>query len=329
MNEDELKRLQGSMQKINRTRAQAMNHYKFKQIPVSSRGYLEFLKKVAKINSINLSKMGEDSFAIENRKIMQQISASKQQIMVATSRKQKGINFLTEAVNSEYWKSIHSMAQRAGKVADNFKKEYPNQRKVIDKIYQTGWSMGNGIENFPNLFTQPDDLLKFSLDEIDQQYSSYYIKNNGIFDELENIQSSVTIHKDIVQDLITTLKESPNSWKLFYPLLFSILDAILVSQRHEGKLNVDDFSNHGRVEKMKKRSKSDKKIEVDIFQYVYYKTLEQADILFKNKPFKLPSEQVEFGRNSIQHGRYDPSNYTYKQFAQLVVFISTLCIYNK
>lgn len=247
----------------------------------------------------------------------------------SAARRQKGFNALSETLNSDYLKKIRDTAEWARKASEQFKRKYPEQREVIDKIYSTKWSMGNEIGNFSHLLTSPDEFLKLSPSEMDEQYMSYYIDQNGVFEELKNIRDSLTIHRSIVADIITTLKESPNSWKLLYPQLFAIVDAILISQRFDGNLTVGEFSNFKGVKGMMTNSESDTEKETDIFKYVYYKTMEMTVELWKKQPFALPSEQVEFGRNSIQHGRYDPQNFTYKQFVQLVVFVSTLCIYNK
>lgn len=245
------------------------------------------------------------------------------------TKRLRGINNFPQFYRSDYSKRLHEMAERARKSVEKFRSKYPEQKKVIDEIYQSGWAVGNEIGNFSNLLSHPEKFTILSKEDFDNQYTDFYVTKKEMYSELKSIRSSLTLHHEVVDGLISTLQESPNSWKLLYPQIFSIMDAILVSQRHDGSLEVDDYSNSRHVREMRKKSKKNKEFEVDIFKYIYFKTLKKVEKLWESHPFELPSENVKFGRNSVQHGRYDPNNYEYKQFVQLVILMTTLCIYSE
>lgn len=243
-------------------------------------------------------------------------------------RYQKGRNAMAELLNSERWRQIHKMAERAKKSVEDFRKKYPDQKVLIDELYDSGWAIGNEIGNFSRTLLHPEEFPEHSQQKMDQYYTDYYVNSDGLIEELEGIEDSLTLHRETIKGLINVLKESPSSWKLLYPQIFAVIDAIMVSQSHDGNLEVAEYSNLRKVRAMHEQSKEDEKVSIDIFKYAYSKTIEMAEDLWQFQSFDVSSEKIEFGRNSIQHGRYDPENYTYKQFVQLVILMTTLCIYN-
>lgn len=229
---------------------------------------------------------------------------------------------ITKAIakQSEYMNGIHQVIQEAHKKAV---KNMPSQIKILDKIYEIGWPVGTESEVTFQMINSPESFLKMDDKKLDALLVEEFCKVDNLKSEIYGISSAVPEYAEVIRMMGNILDE--NNWIIMYPQIFALMDRMIVYQSNDSSLENDNYTNIRSVKsfykKLRKKDNSD-----DLFQYIYLKTFEKATHLWDYQSFSEPD--LRLTRNAVQHGRYDPKNYTYKQFAQLVLMLSTLAMFN-
>ncbi|MBM9929300.1 hypothetical protein JMK98_02235 [Pediococcus pentosaceus] len=223
---------------------------------------------------------------------------------------------------SEYFRNIQKAIQEAQEKAI---KDIPLQIKVLDKMYALGWSAGSANELTLKMINKPKEFLEMSDKNLDELLLENFSEKGSLKSEIYGLSNDIPKYAEVIQVMGDTLDEDTNNWIIMYPQIFALIDRVISYQSNDFSLKNTKFTNKDSIIKFyKKLLKKDN--ANDLFEYIYLKTIERATYLWQSQPFSEP--ELKFTRNAVQHGRYDPKNYTYKQFAQLVLMLSTLTMFN-
>lgn len=207
-------------------------------------------------------------------------------------------------------------------------KNFPNQAKAIDKIYDNGWSIGYSDGILRRVLSEPQFFIEMSKSEVDGYFLNTFSNEHTLKHELYNdaeLLDEYGISLRIMGDVLETQGIS-ECWRVLFPQLFAILDRMVVYQSQNSSLKNGEITRFTEVESfskdiMKKDNSS------DIFNYIYVRTLNKILRYWKGTNFS--KSKVKYSRHSVQHGRYNPSNYTFAQFIRLVLTVSALSLFNE
>ncbi|KAF0422147.1 hypothetical protein [Pediococcus pentosaceus] len=222
----------------------------------------------------------------------------------------------------EYIDAIHKAIEEAQKEAI---KDIPLQIEVLDKMYALGWSVGSASELTLKMINRPEQFLKISDEDLDELLLENFSKKGSLKSEIYGLANEIPKYTEVIQVMGDTLNEDGNNWIMMYPQIFALIDRVISYQSNDFSLKNRKFTNNGSINKFHKKLRKKDNTE-DLFEYIYLKAIERATYLWQSQSFSEP--ELKFTRNAVQHGRYDPKNYTYKQFAQLVLMLSTLTMFN-
>lgn len=218
------------------------------------------------------------------------------------------------------------------KAVESIQKEaarsFPNQAKAIDKIYDNGWSVGYSNEIIRKVFSEPEFFWEMRDDDVNNFFINTFSDRHTLKNELYNTSEILDNYGDLLKIMGTILErqESSECWKVFYPQLFAILDRMMVYQVQGYSLSNSEITRRKDVRNFQKNVMK-KDNTNDILNYIYVRTLNEIVKYWERSDFE--KENVSYSRHSVQHGRYDPSNYTFNQFIKLVLSISALSLFNE
>lgn len=223
---------------------------------------------------------------------------------------------------SEYFRNIQKAIQEAHEEAI---KDVPLQIKVLDKMYALGWSVGSANELTLKMINRPEQFLKISDEDLDELLLENFSEKDSLKSEIYGLTNDIPKYAGVIQVMGDTLNEDTNNWIIMYPQIFALIDRVISYQSNDFSLENNEYTKWRLIndfyDSLLKKDNAN-----DLFQYIYLKTIEKAIQLWKFQDFS--EQNLRLSRNAVQHGRYDPKNYTYKQFAQLVLILSTLTMFN-
>lgn len=235
---------------------------------------------------------------------------------------------VVETLTAQQQVQINELQRVVKSIQKEVAKNFPNQAKAIDKIYDNGWSIGYSDGILRRVLSEPHFFIEMSKSEVDGYFLNTFSNEHTLKHELYNdaeLLDEYGISLRIMGDVLETQGIS-ECWRVLFPQLFAILDRMVVYQSQNSSLKNGEITRFTEVESfskdiMKKDNSS------DIFNYIYVRTLNKILRYWKGTNFSKP--KVKYSRHSVQHGRYNPNNYTFAQFISLVLTVSALSLFNE
>lgn len=230
---------------------------------------------------------------------------------------------------------IRNLFRNNIKIEKQIAKSYPLYFKYLPRIAEDGWTSLN--------FKRPSrKLMKKRINMTDQELDksfmkallsdSFYIFNRMFNNLAQNLDSGHRKQVEILHDLV-------NKEKKYYILGFDILFPILEWFRQYAYLKrggsfkkksaINKSKEKARNKKIIKKLKDDKKIPLtaskDILLLFKQNEIMVLIRLYRGIPFnKFQYHQMPYGRNSVEHGVYDPDRLTYVDFLKLLVICDNI-----
>ncbi|MGX6472097.1 hypothetical protein [Pediococcus pentosaceus] len=211
------------------------------------------------------------------------------------------------------------------KFREQLEHDYPKQVVMINRLHNLGWSLGYANEITFEIVYDYETYSKMSNKKLDE-FMEKNLSEKVIQKELRAAANFTNEYKEVINMMSRVIVNVKESWIIMYPQLFAILDRFFVFQGNRKSLNNTEYTQREALKNYKNELLLHKNSQ-NISLYVYIKTIDYLFKLWKSQPFN--SDNLKLTRNSVQHGRYNPKNYTFKQFAQLVLALSTLAQFNK
>lgn len=238
-------------------------------------------------------------------------------------------------ISKAYIKQLSSIrSSLAYKLSENFQeisqvileanprnKTIEQENKLFDKLIKLGWTFGMRFKNQDVL-----GLYDSSQQEINDTMLEYYQENNynNLFEEMDGTVSylykiNATGYAGQYSTVESLLQHDFENYIAIVPTLFAILSFIFDYQHHLlGKKKSAAYKN----------AQNFKDENGEMVNGVTFQIMRTTSAVFfnyyANVNFNFGPQKVEFGRNSVQHGRYDPSRYRKEDVIKLIVIISAM-----
>lgn len=198
---------------------------------------------------------------------------------------------------------------------------YIEEDKFFEKLIYLGWTWGPCFEDVDIL-----DLFNKSEQEINDSMLYYYQKDNysNLFDEMtETVSYLNRIGQHGFAKQYTTIMEllryDFHNFTAIVPTLFSTLSFIFDYQHN--LLNLRKFAAYKSTKDFKEENSH--KVRGITFQTMQA-TAAICSKYYDNANFEFGPKKVQFGRNSVQHGRFDPERYREEDIIKLIVLIAAM-----
>lgn len=200
------------------------------------------------------------------------------------------------------------------------KERIPYVNELIEQVYKLGWSLGTDVGPTAEILTNPEKFSAMTDEQMDNFFENIY-SEDGIISELESIRDPEGDYQPIIATIKSILEKDGNCWNVLFPQVFALLDRFwcYVSGMYFTEIAFTKFEK-----KLIESITTSKEVlsKEDFYKYILLKNSDMIKKLFKSTGTKNASNK--YNRNTIMHGNYNPKNYEYKQFQQLVVLLSSL-----
>lgn len=218
---------------------------------------------------------------------------------------------------------ILRMSKELRTTLKRFEERYPRQKEMIDKLATHHWMLGSSSDDDRPYIMRINQYYSMSANELDDMYTDYFQDTDHLISEIESVTNMLIVHKSTLENICHTLKNYPESWKVLFPQVFAVIDAIILKRRNIYGEDTVLYLNKRAIEAMID-NKMIPNINTQIFQYALFRCIKEADLLW-SKGY----DENFYSRNTVQHGQYNPSNFTHKHFCQLILLMTTLALFNE
>ncbi|GEP24598.1 hypothetical protein [Lentilactobacillus diolivorans] len=265
--------------------------------------------------------------------IQKEIDESKSSHIVAKSRlngNQRRFRVQPDkatAFNGPDW--IQENIKRARAYGRQLEKRYPLHKVYFNRLSKLNWTW---IDQMPLDTNRINGLLKLNDQQLNQTFADTLTANsnqllNENLDDLANSLDSGHAKQ------VTMIKELINQNQKYYIVLFNTLFPILESE------TIKRFGNHKQVtwnfspslnvvRRITREMRSDQQMRFGrLLELNELNVLMGLYTYFDFNDYSLAS--MPYSRHTVEHGRFDPNNYTFTQFMQLVLITRNITYSNR
>ncbi|KRM09246.1 hypothetical protein FD41_GL002724 [Lentilactobacillus farraginis DSM 18382 = JCM 14108] len=204
--------------------------------------------------------------------------------------------------------------------------KYPAHKKFFERIAGLNWTW---IDQMPLDSDRIDRLLKLNDRALNQVFVDTLIQNNHqlLNQNLDDLASALDSgHAKQVKIIKRLIYESRDNYIVLFNVLFSILEMVTVQKYGQSRTATWNYNpSLNEIKRINEQIKTDRHK-----QFGRLLELNELDVLsglykfFDFNSYRL--ETMPYSRHTVEHGKFDPNNYTFTEFMQLVLLSRNIAV---
>ncbi|EEI20390.1 hypothetical protein G8J22_00522 [Lentilactobacillus hilgardii] len=271
------------------------------------------------------------SLSAQFHKIQQQIDNSKPGKIIANTKLNgnqhkfkvqshgKSIDF-----NGPEW--LVDSFRQASENGKQLEDKYPAHKEFFERIAKLHWTW---IDQMPLNSERIDRLLKLDDHELNQVFVDTLIRDshNLLNQNLDDLAASLDNgHAKQIKIVKRLIYQAHDNYIVLFNLLFSILEMVTVQKYGQSRTATWNYNpSLNEIKRINEQIKTDRHK-----QFGRLLELNELDVLsglykfFDFNSYHL--QTMPYSRHTVEHGKFDPNNYTFTEFMQLVLLSRNIAV---
>lgn len=271
------------------------------------------------------------SLSAQFRKIQEQIDKGKPGKIIANTKLNgnqhrfrvqshgKAIDF-----NGPEW--LVDSFRQASESGRQLEDRYPAHKTFFERIAKLHWSW---IDQMPLDVNRIDQLLELDNQALNQVFVDTLIQNSHrlLNQNLDDLAAALDSgHAKQIKIIKRLLGESRDNYIVLFNVLFSILEMVTVQKYGKSRTATWNYNpSLNEIKRINEQIKTDRHK-----QFGRLLELNELDVLsglykfFDFNSYNL--ETMPYSRHTVEHGKFDPNNYTFTEFMQLVILTRNIAV---
>lgn len=217
----------------------------------------------------------------------------------------------------DYHTKLRELAEQSKKRQAKLKEILVRINQKFEYFYENGWLVPDqlDIDKLDNI-NSAEDANKYMENNLTNGSCLLLLTLNTCLDQ-DDLPDNA---REILGNVINSLKKDYSNYKVMLPTIFSIIDCI-IKERLSEHLEKFKFINKSAISYLKEKTDQKKShTQKDLF-YLYQSSMAINILSTKYYPLENSKEDTSLTRNSVAHGSFDYTKYTVSDFAKVVLLI--------